>query len=156
MGIFAPILEAVVGQKEARGSNASKSISKKFSYKESNKHQILPDILVTFVSSYCMHILFLTKIRRHSFFTYKESWSSTSLQFIQPFLASQDALEVMRVTDWVTYLLTERSHWLYWCDPGEWWYLWKTLLVWSWLLWWPWWPWWKLSSDESCLVMKVI
>ena len=26
------------------------------------------------------------------------------------------------------------SKWLYWCDPGEWWYLLKTLLMWLWQL----------------------
>ena len=31
------------------------------------------------------------------------------------FLASQDAIEVMFVTEWVR----DRLHWLYWCDPGE-------------------------------------
>ena len=39
------------------------------------------------------------------------------------------------------------------CDSGEWGYLYKTLLMWS---WWPWWPWWKLPSDESYLMNKVI
>ena len=62
-----------------------------------------------------------------------------------------------------SHLLTERSHWLYWCNPGEWRYLLKTSLVWPWWLWWAWWPWWpmkviwwwKLPSDESYLLMKV-
>ena len=35
------------------------------------------------------------------------------------FLASQDAIEVMYVSEY----LSDRSHWLDWCDPGEWWYL---------------------------------
>ena len=35
------------------------------------------------------------------------------------FLASQDAIEVMCVTYWVS----QRLHWLDWCDPGERWYL---------------------------------
>ena len=39
--------------------------------------------------------------------------------YFSSFLASQDALEVMRVT----HSVSERSHGLYWCDPGEWWYL---------------------------------
>ena len=65
------------------------------------------------------------------------------------FLASQDALEVMRVTEWVsewTFSLTLLiwpwwvrilSHWLYWYDPGEWGYLSRTSMM------------WKLSSDKS-------
>ena len=89
-------------------------------------------------------------------------WKSTNLQTCAPkmlFLVSQDALEVMRLTD----SLTE----------------WGLALTW---LMWPWWVmipiedftdsilitlmdlmtlmkvihWWKLSSDESYLVMKVI
>ena len=72
------------------------------------------------------------------------------MYFLEVYLASQDALEVMRVTDWVTYLL---SYWvsvsidftdvtlvsddtyrrLYWCDPDD-----------------------PDDPDESYLVMKVI
>ena len=37
------------------------------------------------------------------------------------FLASQDAQEVMFVTDLLTDWLTKRYHWLDWCDPGKWW-----------------------------------
>ena len=43
-----------------------------------------------------------------------------------PFLASPDALEVIVVTD---SLMVSR---LDWCDPGEWWYLKKTWLMWLW------------------------
>ena len=39
--------------------------------------------------------------------------------YLYSYLASQDAIEVMSVTD----SLTERSHWLDWYDPGERWYL---------------------------------
>ena len=44
------------------------------------------------------------------------------------FLASQDALEVMLFTYWLTDSLM--VSWLDWCDSGEWWYLKKTWLMW--------------------------
>ena len=48
------------------------------------------------------------------------------LQCIDWYLASQDALEVMSVTDWVTDWVSDRSYWLDWCDPCEQGYLQKT------------------------------
>ena len=80
-------------------------------------------------------------------------WRSTFRNCIfQRFLASQDALEVMRVTHSLTYSLSKRSHWLYWCDPGEWWYLKKTLLMWSWLLWLTM----KACISQNCIFWKCI
>ena len=103
----------------------------------------------------CMHVSGRRALQAAS-----QLWSFTSLNFfltfLPTFLASQDALEVMRVTHSLTYLLTGRSHWLYWCDPGEWWtyrrLYWcdpelMTLIKVTW--------WWELSSDDSFLVMKV-
>ena len=79
-----------------------------------------------------------------SYLAFSFSLSSISLSFqlmfAKPFLASQDALEVMRVTDWVTYWLSKRSHWLYWSDPGEWGYLLETWLM---------WPWWVMIPIED-------
>ena len=43
------------------------------------------------------------------------------------FLASQDALEVMLVSEWVSESVT-LLNWVDWCDPGKWRYLLKTLL----------------------------
>ena len=75
------------------------------------------------------------------------------------FLASQNALEVMRVTEWVSVLIDftdvtlvsdDTFRRLYLCDsddpddPDE------SYLVMK-VIWW-----WKLPSDESYLVMKVI
>ena len=60
-------------------------------------------------------------------------WSSLEVP-TSILLASQDALEVMRVTHWLTYLLTE-------------WTLALTLLM---------WPWWVMIPGDSYLVAKVI
>ena len=46
------------------------------------------------------------------------------------FLASQDALEVMLVSQWVT----DSKSRVDWCDPGKWRYLEKSLLMWLWRL----------------------
>ena len=65
----------------------------------------------------CIHwILFINVIQllQISFALTFHDWMCVHI-----FLASQDAIEVM----WVTYSLSDRSHWLDWCDPGEWWYL---------------------------------
>ena len=65
-------------------------------------------------------------------------------------LASQDALEVMGVTEWVTHwsladltdvtLASDDTFWrLYWYDSGESRY------------WWPWWPWWpEMMHQRWC------
>ena len=74
------------------------------------------------------------------------------------FLASQDALEVMRVTDWlsvsidftdVTLVSDDTYRRVYWCDPDHPDDPHKSYLVMKGI------SWWKLSSDESYLVMKV-
>ena len=95
-------------------------------------------------------------------------FSRLPIQFYDPvpFLASQDALEVMLVSEWVSQWVSHSKKQVDWCDPGEWRYLLKTLLMrlwrlmihmkmmlerlwcWSWRLTrWPIrWPTWRLTS----------
>ena len=59
---------------------------------------------------------------------FKMFFSHSRFPIYYSFLASQDALEVMGVSEWVTESLMVSQ--LDWCDSGEWWYLWKTLVTW--------------------------
>ena len=75
-----------------------------------------------------MHCLIVLRTHVPSMRTSSLPFYDFSLTKNPLFLASQDALEVMLVSQWVSQSLSDSKNRVDWCDPGEWRYLLKTLL----------------------------